>query len=62
MVLHLHNDYLNVDTENGENIVEACDNIWCVSEFICERVRKIIKMVVKKIRLSYYTMELIYQK
>lgn len=43
VVLHLHNDYLNVDTENGENIVEACDNIWCVSEFICERVRKIIK-------------------
>lgn len=60
MVLHLHNDYLNVDTENGENIVEACDNIWCVSEFICERVRKIIKngSEKNKVKLLYNGIDL----
>ena len=60
VVLHLHNDYLNVDTENGENIVEACDNIWCVSEFICERVRKIIKngSEKNKVKLLYNGIDL----
>ncbi len=60
VVLHLHNDYLNVDTENGESIVEACDNIWCVSEFICERVRKIIKngSEKNKVKLLYNGIDL----
>ena len=60
VVLHLHNDYLNVDTENGENIVEACDNIWCVSEFIFERVRKIIKngSEKNKVKLLYNGIDL----
>ena len=41
VILHLHNDYLNINTENKEEIVESADSIWCVSEFIANQVRKI---------------------
>lgn len=43
VVLHLHNDYLNVDTKDAKEIVEACDNIWCVSNFIVGRVKEVIE-------------------
>ena len=43
VVLHLHNDYLNIETKNGNVITQACDNIWCVSEFISKKVKEIIK-------------------
>ena len=43
VVLHLHNDYLNIESKNGNAITQACDNIWCVSEFISKKVKEIIK-------------------
>jgi len=40
-VLHLHNDYLNVETPNAQKIVELFDEIWCVSDFVKNRVVEI---------------------
>ena len=42
-ILHLHNDYLNIDTPNAINIVNSLDEIWCVSNFIKLRVDEVIK-------------------
>ena len=53
IVLHLHNDYLNVNTKDAKDIVEACDNIWCVSNFIVDRVKEIIENDKEKVKLLY---------
>lgn len=39
--LHLHNDYLNINTKNGEKIADKCKKIITVSEFIKNRVETI---------------------
>lgn len=41
IILHLHNDSLNKDTNNAQEIVDACNKIWCVSDFIKKRVETI---------------------
>ena len=38
IALHLHNDYLNINTKNAYNIVNMIDEVWCVSEFLKSRV------------------------
>lgn len=40
-ILHLHNDYLNVDVKNCKNILKSLDEVWCVSGYIKSRVDKI---------------------
>lgn len=41
LVLHLHNDYLNVNTKFKEKILQNCNSVWGVSKFICNRVKEI---------------------
>lgn len=54
LVLHLHNDYLNIYTENAKKIIHDCDNIWCVSNFICNRVKEVAsEKDISKIHLLY---------
>lgn len=38
IILHLHNDFLNKDTKRYNEIIESCDRILAVSEFIKTRV------------------------
>ncbi|MFR1757607.1 glycosyltransferase family 4 protein [uncultured Clostridium sp.] len=40
-ILHLHNDYLNVDEKNAKVLAESYDEIICISRFIQERVRAV---------------------
>ena len=37
-ILYLHNDYLNIDTPNGNKILNVLDQVWCVSKYIKRRV------------------------
>lgn len=41
IILHLHNDYLNTQTPNKEEIICALDELWGVSNFICNRGKEI---------------------
>ncbi len=41
LILHLHNDYLNVKTKFGKDIINNCEKIICVSKFIKMRVDEI---------------------
>ena len=41
IILHLHNDYLNIDTRLGKKIIDNTYKIICVSEFIKSRVDEI---------------------
>lgn len=43
IVLHLHNDYVNTETRGSNTIVEACDEVWTVSEFLAKRVNEVKK-------------------
>lgn len=60
IILHLHNDYLNRDTEDAKKIEESTTYIWCVSEFIANRVREIssndekIKVIYNAINLNVF--------
>ena len=40
-ILYLHNDYLNIETSNSKNILNSLDEVWCVSEFVKNRVDEI---------------------
>ncbi len=48
IVLHLHNDYVNADRHNSKEILDNCDEVWCVSKFIEQRIKalKDVKTVV----------------
>ncbi len=52
VVLHMHNDYLNIDTNNGEQIVKNCNQIWCVSKFVKSRIEEICKNEFDKTKIS----------
>ena len=41
LILHVHNDYLNINTKFGKSIINNCDKIICVSKFIKSRVDEI---------------------
>lgn len=41
LYLHLHNDTLNACTINSKSIVDACTEIWTVSDFIRDQVKGI---------------------
>ena len=41
IILHLHNDYLNKETQNGTEIIDNCNEIWAISNFIKNRVEEI---------------------
>lgn len=41
LVLHLHNDYLNIDSFKNKENYSSYDKILCVSDFISDRVRAV---------------------
>lgn len=41
IINHLHNDYLNIKTKDAKRIVNACDEFWGVSKFICNQIKEI---------------------
>ncbi len=38
LILHLHNDYLNVDTKNASEMKEDYNSIYCISKYLKQRV------------------------
>lgn len=56
IILHLHNDYLNTETKNGQEIINNCDEIWAVSNFIKNRVEEINYKKIK-VNLLYNTID-----
>ena len=60
LILHVHNDYLNINTESAKEILENCDKVWCVSKYICNRVKEISKVdkEKKKVELLYNGIDL----
>lgn len=47
IILHLHNDYLNKETQNSTEIIDNCNEIWAISNFIKNRVEEINHKKVK---------------
>lgn len=41
IVLHLHNDFLNIYTKNSQRIKESYDQIWTLSKFVKNRVETV---------------------
>ena len=41
LILHLHNDYLNIDTRNARQIKDCYDRIFSISKYISDRVNAI---------------------
>lgn len=52
IVLHLHNDYLNKNVKLAKFKYKCCDEVWCVSQFIADRVNE-IDINNKKAKLLY---------
>lgn len=61
ILLHLHNDYLNVDTYDANNILSKCYAVLGVSKYICNRVKEIdinsnVKLLYNGVELNdFYT-------
>ena len=55
IVLHLHNDYLNKETIDGNKIIKSFDEIWTVSKFLKDRVNKIC--CEDKVKVLYNTID-----
>lgn len=49
IVLHLHNDYINVKRSDSRAIIKACDEIWTVSDFLSRRINDVQKTKTKTI-------------
>ena len=48
-VLHLHNDYINKDIKESAAIIDSCNEIWAVSNFISNRIAEVKATNVKTI-------------
>lgn len=48
IVLHLHNDYLNLNTFNNYSVLRYCDEVWTVSKFIKDQVDKVNNLLKTK--------------
>ena len=44
IVLHLHNDYVSIDRKNSKEILDNCNEVWCVSKFVESRIREVKKI------------------
>ena len=59
-ILHLHNDYLTLETKNVKEIINSYNQIWCISNFLVERVRRLtdekdkVKILYNGIDLSLF--------
>ena len=41
IILHVHNDWLNTNTQLAEEIIENCKSIYCVSNYVKKQVQKV---------------------
>lgn len=58
LVLHLHNDYLNIDSFKNKENYSSFDKILCVSDFISDRVKAIGTMNDNKVFTLYNGIDL----
>ena len=58
LISHLHNDYLNSDTIQAKKILDSCDEVWGVSNFICKQICTIDSETVKKVNTLYNGIDL----
>lgn len=42
LLLHLHTDILNIETQQGANIINSCDKILTVSNYVKQQVLKVV--------------------
>ena len=54
IVLHLHNDYLNINNKNALNIIHSVDEIWTVSQYIKNRILEVSDKVVVNVLYNTY--------
>lgn len=52
IISHIHNDYFNKQTPSINIIAKSCDEVWCVSKYIMNRVKE-TPIDKKKIKLLY---------
>lgn len=57
VVLHLHNDYLNIETNNNKEIVNCLNELWGVSNFICKRATEINPQLVTRVLYNGASLE-----
>lgn len=62
LVLHLHNDYLNVNVKNSKKIIEYFDEIWAVSKFIKQRIEEVSTNTIVKVLYNGIDMNLFEKK
>ena len=43
IALHIHNDYLNKTIKSSEKNIDACDEIWTVSDFLAKQINEVKK-------------------
>lgn len=55
IVLHLHNDHININNKDSINIIDAVDEIWAVSNFIKNRIDNVKQT--GKVRVLYNTID-----
>lgn len=58
LVLHLHNDYLNIDSFKNKENYSSFDKILCVSDFISNRVRAVYNTNDNKVYTLYNGIDL----
>ena len=56
IALHIHNDYLNVDTKDAKKILSLFDEVWTVSKYIKGRVDA-IEYRENKVKVLYNTID-----
>lgn len=53
LLFHSHNDFLNKNTKFAKKILNCYDNVFCLSTYICNRVKEIDYSSQNKIKLLY---------
>jgi len=62
IILHLHNDHINVDNHDSANIIDSVDEIWAVSKFIKNRIDSVKKTDKVKVLYNAIDYKLFQQK
>lgn len=56
LILHLHNDYLNIETRNAKEILNSFHEVWTVSKFVKNSVLQIDNNF-KNVKVLYNTID-----
>lgn len=57
IILHMHIDGLNVETDNGKNIINACKGIFAISQYCKKRIVQIDPTQEKKVHVLKNTID-----